>query len=82
MSVEAVPPAADPEDPVAALASRLAQQIGHMRDNAQFAVEQWLLAAERGMGGRLVLDAPSKVHKLTNPEAHYATEGYTQLRLL
>jgi hypothetical protein len=53
-----------------------------MRENARFAVEQWLMAAERGMGGRLVLDAPSSLHKRTNPEAAYATESYTQLRLL
>lgn len=34
------------------------------------------------MGGRLVLDAPSSVHKRTNPEAAYASENYSQLRLL
>jgi hypothetical protein len=57
------------------LALRLAGVVEHLREEGSFNLEQWLAAAERGMGGTFILQAPHKRTKREVPEARYFVEG-------
>lgn len=58
-----------------ALAVRLAPIIAKMRAEGRFNVEQFFMAADAGMGGTVVLTAPSTRCKRAVPEARYVPEG-------
>ena len=58
------------------LALRLACILGTTRVEGQFNLEMFLNAAERGMGGTLVVENPSKRKRRERAEVRFASEGF------
>ena len=59
---------------------RLVQQLAGLRAGGVHALRSWMDATDQGLGGRLVLQAPSKPNGPGHlPEAAYQSQFWTSL---
>ena len=68
---------AEPSEAEQVLARRLAIVLRRMRAEGRFNLDQFLGACEAGMGGTVVVTAPSTKSKRDVPECRYVSEGVT-----
>lgn len=59
------------------LATRFADVFQHMRAEARFNLETFIRACEAGMGGTVVIQAPSTRVKRAVTEVRYVSEGFS-----
>lgn len=57
------------------LGERFARLVDTMRGNAQFDLDCFLRAFERGMGAKMVVEVSSDRSRRGNAEVHYCSEG-------